>query len=397
MIRVAIVSDSHWDTSSRWEECLRIHDWIAGDIMKRDAHLLLHAGDVFERKSNPQERLAVVDWLQKVSGHCPVVMVKGNHDAVGDIEIFNRIAHDPTGYPIEAIETAAVHIVSTREGPVNVACVAWPRKAQLLAQLGEVSPEVAEQSAGDALRNLLRGLGTRMQNLEGPKILLMHAMVRGSKVSTGQPLVGCDMEIGIDDLGLVNADFYALGHIHMPQEWEWNGAPIAYPGSPRRTSYGETEEKGYILTEFQQDGTRWECRWKRVPTPCAEMFLVEGTYNPENEILFDFKTEIPERAMHDGAEIRFRYYVQTDQRDAAKVAAIKHQQAGLRNGAVDFKIEEVVIPQTRARTPDIATAQTLGDKLNVLWKSRNVVPEPPRAERLLTKLNDIETEARNAA
>lgn len=402
MIRVAIISDSHFDTSSRWEECVRIHDWIADDIKKRGVHLLLHAGDIFERKSNPQERIAVALWLQKVAEDCPVVMVKGNHDALGDIEIFNRLE---TECGITAVEGARVVTVydasrengSSDPGPVvaNVACVAWPRKAELLARLGDVSPEVAEQTAGDALRNLLRGLGAQMQNLEGPKILLMHAMVEGSRVSTGQPLVGCDMSIGIDDLGLASADFYALGHIHMPQEWEWNGAPIAYPGSPRRTSYGETEEKGYILVEFQQDGTKWECRWKRIPTPCTPMLLVEDEWGDGQWLVGMYP--LTSEGDCKGADIRFRYRVPADQRDVARVAAQKEAEDLRRYGAIDVKIEEVVIPQTRARTPEIATAQTLGDKLLVMWKARNTVPEPHRADRLLLKLNDIETEARNAA
>jgi exonuclease SbcD len=75
--------------------------------------------------------------------------------------------------------------------------------------------------------------------------------VRGSVTSTGQPLVGCDLEVGLEDLALVQADAYLLGHIHKGQAWEIAGAPCVYPGSPRRTSFGESEAKGYTIVTVE--------------------------------------------------------------------------------------------------------------------------------------------------
>lgn len=405
-LNVAVVSDSHFDTASRFEECIRIHDWIADDIKKRDVHLLLHAGDVFERKSNPQERIAVANWLMKVADHCPVVIVRGNHDVVGDLEIFGRLE---TTHPVYVQEGAGVQEVEIPaiDDIVSVAAIAWPRKAELLALLGDVSHEEAEQTAGDALRNVLRGLGMQMSANSGPKVLLMHAMVCGSRVSTGQPLVGCDMEIGIDDLGLAGADFYALGHIHMGQDWAFNGAPIAYPGSPRRTAYGELEEKGYILVELSQGFPQgWDVTWQRVPTPATRMLLLEANFTPEHGMVWIANESLPlpqakapdwEPLLY-GAEVRIRYNVEADHRDAAKetARAIEADVLG-RYFALAVKVEEVVIAHSRARMPEIATAHTLTDKLNLLWKARNTVPDAVRATRLLGRAVELETEARNAA
>lgn len=410
-IRVAVVADSHFDVSSRWEETLRIHDFIAEDIKKRGVQLLLHAGDVFERKSNPLERIAVASWLTKVAEFCPIVIVRGNHDVVGDLEIFGRLH---TFCPVTVIEGASVQTIGTFAGPVQVACLAWPRKAELLAHVGIAGGEEVNNVAGDMLRNVLRGLGSQMQSLDGPKILLMHAMVRGSRVSSGQPLVGCDMEEGIEDLGLANADFYALGHIHCGQNWSFNGAPIVYPGSPRRTAYGELEEKGYLVVDFELTGQyegasmedaeivpRWRAKWERVPTPCAPMLLFDLEWR-QGMFLVDGKHQFHEEMVtktpgHD-AEIRFRYHVSPDERTQAKTAAEEIKDEIWETSCVaDFKIEEVVESTRRARAPELAQTATLQDKLDILWKMKKDVPDIDRRARLMTCLETLEMEDRNAA
>ena len=55
-MQVAILADSHFDEHSRFAECVRVHDWIADDIAARDVDLVLHAGDLYYRKSSPPER-----------------------------------------------------------------------------------------------------------------------------------------------------------------------------------------------------------------------------------------------------------------------------------------------------------------------------------------------------
>ena len=214
-MQVAILADSHFDEHSRFAECVRVHDWIADDIAARGVDLILHAGDVYERKSAPREREAVAAWVQRVTQTAPLVIVRGNHDILGDLPLLARLE---TRHPVYVEEGAAVRYVETARGVAAVACVAWPRKASLHAMLGQVGHEGSELAAGDAMRAVLRGLGAEMAEHDGPRLLLSHAMVRGSKTSHGQPLVGCDMELGLDDLALAGADFYALGHIHMPQE-----------------------------------------------------------------------------------------------------------------------------------------------------------------------------------
>lgn len=378
-MKIAIVADSHFCESSRFEECVRIHDWIADDAAARGCTLWLHAGDVFERKSTPTERAAVVDWEQRMTSAIGQgVIVRGNHDAPGDLPILERI--DTGGSSVHVVEDARVlHLED-----VAIACLSWPQRSNLHAMLPGSSRDEVEASAGDALRSVLRGLGEGLRDSREyePCILLAHAMVRGSRVSTGQPLTGCDFEIGLEDLALVDADFYALGHVHMGNEWLIAGAPAVYPGSPRRTAFGEVEPKGYLVVEF--DG-RYLVGWERVETPATPMVLLAARWNGEQ---FEGGTTLVD-AERRGAEVRFRYSCPADQRESAKLAAEEVRRDLLELGAAAVKLEEQIIVQQQARAAAVTKCQSVADKLEVLWQSQGFEPGE-RRDQLVGKAMQIE-------
>lgn len=379
MKRVAIIADSHWDECSRWDECCRLHEWIENDIAERGIDMVIHTGDVFERKNSPKERNKVAEWLCDVARTAPILIVRGNHDAIGDLAIYSQLE---AKNPIEVVETYGVRY---RNG-INVAALAWPRKAHVLAGT-DAGHEASEQMAAEALRNVLRGMGAELAQRQGPKILAAHAMVSGSVTSHGQPLVGCDFELGIGDLALAGADFVALGHIHKGQEWSYGGVPIVYPGSPRRTAYGEVEEKGYVVATFDADNA---CTWERVPVPATKMVLIEATWDADTSALVTIGETLPERDMVRGAEVRLRYRTPSDARDVARRMAFAQRDAMIGSGAVSVKVEEEVIATTRARVPEIAKAATTRGKLEAMWRARDAAPEPARAERIFAKLAQIE-------
>lgn len=376
MKRIAVIADSHFDEHSRWAETCRLHEWIERDIAKRGVDAVIHTGDVFERKSTPTERNKVAEWLCDVAQHAPVIVIRGNHDPLGDLAIFAELR---SKHPIIVEEAAGVHLV----GGIAVAAVAWPRKAHLLATLVDAGLEESEQAAGDALRSVFRGLGDQLAQHNGPRVLAMHAMVRGSVTSVGQPLVGCDLEVALDDLALANAHFVALGHIHRGQDWRIGDAPIVYPGSPRRTSFGEIEAKGYVIANFDGGIPQWE----RVIVPATPMLLLEGAWNADRGAIEGVSSE-----KVTGAEIRLRYEVASEHRDAAKRTAAELRDQMLADGASVVKVEEIVVASVRARAPEVAVARTLADKLAAMWRARAAEPAAEQAARLIGKVTELEVE-----
>mgnify|MGYP000119511684 FL=1 len=390
-MKVAIVADSHFCEESRFVECQRIHAWIGDKLKELDVDLLIHTGDVFERKSTPAERNAVARWVRSVTDQCPMVIVRGNHDALGDLAIYARLS---TRHPVIVEEGCGAYRVDTARGPVAVAAIGWPRKAELIAIAEE--PGDAGQLANEMLQSILRGLAEELEACAGPRILAAHALVTGSVTSTGQPLVGHDMTLDLSELALARADLYALGHIHLPQDWKIGDAPVVYPGSPRRTSFGEIEDKSFVVADF--DGRKL-VGWTRVQTPCAPMLFGQDEWGVSEEgtagWLVGWDGIDPDHVA--GAEIRLRYLVDPDQREAAKVSAGAFREDLLARGAARVQVEAEVRAAQRARAPEVAKATTLEGKLTAYWQARGTTPEGARRDRLIALAYQLDIEVRSAA
>src|SRR5688572_9392194 len=91
MLRIALIGDTHIDKHSRFDECVRILGWIAADAAARGVQLTLHSGDLYERKSTPREREEAAVWVQAMAELGPVVFVRGNHDALDDLPLLERL------------------------------------------------------------------------------------------------------------------------------------------------------------------------------------------------------------------------------------------------------------------------------------------------------------------
>lgn len=395
MTTIAVISDQHFDASSRWEEHLRVMEWIVADLHERKPDLIALGGDLFERRPQPVEMAAATDWIRQLASIAEVVGVYGNHDVPQSLYPLERL---DTKYPVRFYATPEAH--PTEWG--GIVCVPWPSRAQLLASIGDVPREQANQIAADALRAVLVGLGQQLDQCPGKRVFLGHVQLRAATVSTGQPLApGADFELGLEDLALARCDAYLLGHIHRSSigEAEICGAPCFYPGSPRRTAFGEVERKGYAIVDLSSSPARVSL----IETPCAPMLLLEDEWVTKTASGADRApgwrrgwAGIDARVHARGAELRLRYVVDADQREAARASASAIRAAMLEEGAVSVQVEPEVRPTLRARAPEVARAVTLRDKLEAHWAALGATPEEPRRGVLLSKLDMLEEEVRRA-
>ena len=370
MIRIAHISDSHFDHSSRWEETLRIHQWIADDIRARGVDLITHGGDLFHARPNPEEWRAAAEWLRSLADIAEVVGVYGNHDVASSLAVYPFVR---AGHPITIYDAPTVH----RVGELSIACLPWPRKAALLAALGEaVPPEQVSQAALTAMRDILAGFA----HADGERVFLGHCMVRGSRLHSGQPLApGSDFEIGLEDLALARANAYLFGHVHAMNRYMIGGAPGIMPGAPRHTTFGEPGETFYAIVTL--DGGK--AHVELVETPATRMLLFEAEWNGTALVGLHRFADVA------GAECRLRYHVPADQREAAAARAKEDRDIMIANGAVVVRVEEVVEAAVRARVPEVAAAVTLDDKLRALWRAKGI-ELGDREPRVLGRLAELE-------
>jgi DNA repair exonuclease SbcCD nuclease subunit len=363
--------DHHFDERSRFDECVRVHQWMV-ELARRDKPaLFVSGGDIYHRASTPLEREAVAEWLTAMAEVCPVVISRGNHDKPKDAELMRRLR---TRHPILVEERAGVHVVAG----AAIATIAWPEPAYLAAHA-----ESSEQASADlrqALQNILRGLGLELAEHDGPRILLGHLMVDGSVTSTGQPLLGQPINVSLTDLALAQAQLGIMGHIHAAQCFDVAGAPHWYTGSPYRTTFGQLETKMVLLAEF---GARGLVGVHEIPTPAAPMVHVIGTY-ASGQLEHDGPDDVR------GVELRLRYTVANADREAAKALAVDLRQRWLAAGAAHVQVEAEIMVETRARMPEVVAAASPADKLQAFWTAKGFDPGPRRAP-LLEKFAELET------
>jgi len=320
-------------------------------------------GDVFHGRSTPQDRNDLATRLQQMAERAPVVILKGNHEAEGDLDIFGELH---ATWPIDVFDAPEVVGIRTpNQIAFRVAVLPYPHKGQLIAN-GTAADETL-QAAGGHLADIMRGFAADLHDARYP-LFLGHVNVAGAVCSNGQPNIGREIEL---DPGLF--DLFApripkiLGHVHRAQ-------PIGggtYVGSVCRLDFNETEEKRYLVIEYLDDPDLFPV-FVSSPIDVAPMFLIEGTLSREGFTLAgDTSDEVRARFNRRdwaGAEARVRYAFPASERAVLEQAAV--DMVGLFEGAAHLQLEPVAIPDRALRAPEVASAKTLREKVDA-WARVN--------------------------
>jgi DNA repair exonuclease SbcCD nuclease subunit len=407
-MRLLCSADHHIDTrSKRWATCQQAHEWIVEVVRSEGIDLFLSGGDVYDGPSSPADREYAADFFVRISEQCQVVIAKGNHDERRDCELLSKLG---TRQPIHVEERAGV--VRVRGAAIGV--MAWPERGGIIASQMRLAGDDSgsnmsqsqlerqfgrdhvENTVRDALQAVLRGLGSQMAEEDWrPRILLGHLMVDGSITSTGQTLIGSPMNVSLGELALAGAQLGILGHIHMAQVFDVSGAPHHYTGNPFRTDYGQLEEKGALIAEFD-DATGQLLSTQFIESPCPKMEHVElwwggsGDFYTTAALEYEYLTCAADLG---NTELRLRYHVPVDCREAAARRAAEIATEMSQAGAVSVKVEPITVATLRARAPEVARAHSINDKLMEYWKSIGFEPGARRGS-LLAKATELEEQVR---
>jgi len=391
VVRIIALGDNQRDPRHRAEEHDRVMAFIADEVERLRPTAVLHGGDWTERKPTHEDRVQLFDWVRRVSRVAPLVTVEGNHEEPGFVAEFLRL---DTSRMVEAFTAPAVIEVDG----VLVACLPWPRREHLRAWL--LRPASADETndlANEMLRDVMRGFRVQFDAMDPmavrPRVLLLHAEPEEYMACADQPQVARGMRVEYGDMvHLTGADVVLLSHIHRPDVRVVKRAedgvevPVILIGSPRRTAFasGELVEKGFVVVEF----TGRVPTWTRVPTPATPLVLVEaqGSATAVGDVL-QFMEPMPGGSMA-GAEIRLRYTTPADKREFFAREAAKWADAMREAGAIEVRVEPVILPTTRARAPEVAAAIGVEAQARAVWGTQGV--EPARQDRMATLVRQVE-------
>lgn len=258
-MKIAHISDLHC-CKEHQEEALKSLEFLLDEIKKNPVDLVAIAGDTWDASMLNTEASGFNDFvtsIQNLADAAPVVMIYGtpSHDTDGSLEVFRKIKAKNTITILEAAKPYFLEngkVVETSTAPeALIFGIPEPRKKYLLANVTAGKDET-ENSIRDAMQKvcfLLASIRREYSNI--PCVMLYHGDIAGSSLQNDRTIErGTGVAISIDELSSIGADYYALGHIHKPQQV--GKLPAYYAGSIYPKDFGETHKAGFNFVEIEK-------------------------------------------------------------------------------------------------------------------------------------------------
>lgn len=256
-MRIAHIADLHC-CKEHQKEALESLDEICLSLTANPVDLIAVAGDTWDASMLNTEASGFNDFvarIQNLATFAPVVMIYGtpSHDTDGSLEVFRKIRAKNAITILEAAKPYFLEngeVVETSTAPeALIFGIPEPRKKYLLVN-STVGKEETESAIRDAMQKLCFLLAAQRREFPDiPCVMLYHGDVAGSSLQNDRTIErGTGIAISIDDLASVGADYYALGHIHKPQQV--GTLPAYYAGSIYPKDFGETHKAGFNIVEI---------------------------------------------------------------------------------------------------------------------------------------------------
>lgn len=225
------IADLHFRTYKRLAEseeaCEKfiseVESFIKKNKLKHSECRVVIAGDIVHQKITiSNELFSLVAWfLNACSKLCPVVVIAGNHDLLEN----NKDRMDSITPIIEAIDNANVnYLMESRCYPDEN--VVWCNYS-IFEENERPNIEEGRKKYGD----------------DKTYVGLYHAPVNGALTA-----IGYQFEDHNDLEQFDGCDMVLMGDIHLRQNFDYKGIPIAYSSSMIQQDFGEKlYEHGYLI------------------------------------------------------------------------------------------------------------------------------------------------------
>lgn len=364
-------------------ECAKCLGFIVEKAQAEKPDLIIFAGDAFHARDVRLDSLPaklVIGVFADLADIAPVVAVLGtpSHDGRAP-EILNMVkgkheiyvATQPTQICMIAggmMPTSQIQAYARPDAVITL--IPQPTK-EFFGKKGSIQQTDTEISL--AMGQIFAGFGAMAaQYPDAPHILVGHFTVGGAVTSTGQVMIGREIEVSREQIGMANADLVCLGHIHKSQ---WIEPNIYYAGSIYRENWGEQEAKGFMIHDLHHAGR--ESHFVETPTRKIRKIEIDTTTGGELDSL-DLSI-IPDIARNPIAGASVRVEIKTWQDDAAKI-----DQDAIRNllaDASEVDIRIIRVPRETVRSIEVTKAQGLAEKVKILAKTRGEEVPPGVLEK----------------
>lgn len=287
-----LLHTSDWHLGKRLEDFPRIEEQQAvlqeicevADREQVDAVLI--SGDLFDNFNPPTE---AVDLFYKTlkrltnNGRRPVIAIAGNHDSPDRIEAPDPLARECgiifAGYPNSVVATfeieSGLKILQSCEGflelqipgkeiPLRLLLTPYANEYRLKTCLGY---ENIEEELRELLQQKWKEQADQFCDDKGVNLLVTHLFVikKGDELpeepADEKPIlhVGGAQAIYTENIPK-QIQYTAAGHLHRMHPVDSAPCPVYYSGSPLSYSFGETNQKKYVLLVDAEPGAAAKVR-----------------------------------------------------------------------------------------------------------------------------------------
>ena len=338
-----------------------------------DVNLVAITGDIYDRSSDPSSRNIAADLIREMANLVPVIVIRGNHDAPGDLKILSRLS---ARNPIIVDETPESHVFMDIDYRVRLLSMPWLTKARWQSLHPEASKEDGDKNVSQMVVEYIRNEVSL--HPEEKIVLIGHMTVAGAKAQNHQQMGADGVTIGIYDFADSGVYAALLGHIHLKQEC--GGSRFFYNGSIAALDYGEDPNKYFSVLDTELDTVEW------IKLNTVHRQDVNAYWGPVGIVI---ESEGIPDSLITGARVRINLRVE----GGDNVAQAKLQLETWLNSknVLEYVIRPQVIPVGSVRSIEISKYVGMSEKLVEYWKGIGFQDDATQSEMLI-KLEDLQDE-----
>jgi exonuclease SbcD len=340
---------------------------------KNDVDLVVITGDVYERASDPGPRNLAIACIQGLADKVPVIIIRGNHDAPGDLKVYDQIR---SKCKISVFETPDIYAMPMAgDKGILIHIMPWLTKARWQS----LNPGATKEEGDKTVSQLaLEYLKNNVALYPGYNhILAGHMTVAGAKAQNHQQMGADGITIGMYDIAEAGFSAAMLGHIHLRQTLD--ARTHYYNGSVAALDYGETPEKFFSVLETEANYVEW------VQLKTVHRQDISVAWTPTGIVMEDVDLNLLKDA-------RVRANLRVTGGDNVPAAKAQVEAWGKEIGVLELKINPQVIPVSKVRAVEISNAKSFSDKLRQLWQATSDFPSEQDQKGMLDKLAQLEDE-----
>ena len=359
-MRFIHVADIH-ASRERLPQTLSILATLTERAKEKDIDFIIFAGDFWDstitatKGSGFSDIIAAVRELEK---HTQLLFVYGTptHEPNGSLDAFRSDRTFVARWPDTTFSAGLL---------TEIIAIPEPRRSDYVA----ASSSDIDKLINKTIKDFIKKNEKLNEKLFKHRIVIYHGEVKGAVYQNGIS-ASSPTAISKELLQSLNADYYALGHIHMPQEIFPNAW---YPGSACPKNFGETHDGHYNLVTIEDGNTKVEQVSFGLP------WYVTFYERPDN-----FIEGNPHQ--NENANIRFVFDCTKEERKQMNIKAYADE-IKERLRALSVKIEPNVIESDAVPISKVSQHKSIVEKMTEYVKEKQL-KMPKYAKELLQDIED---------